>query len=298
MRPQWPAPSFVKALFTTRQGGHSTAPWDSWNMGEFVGDERAHVQANRALLQQAIQATSVYTQAAAPRYLKQVHGCDVHPLTADATTDLPPNTTQVCADAAITTQPGVVCTIMVGDCLPVLFAHKQAPVVAAAHAGWRGLAGTNGQGILETSFDSFRKAVKRWFQTQSQSLTDAEIAHDTLVWLGPCIGPQAFEVGKDVRNAFVDESESLCDSLDALNARYKACFLPHPQQRPDHWMAHLSGVARIRLQKLGITQLHGNDGSAPWCTVRNAQWYFSHRRDAAQLGSTGRMAACIWLDRT
>lgn len=294
LQPQWPAPSSVKALFTTRQGGDSAAPWDSWNMGEFVGDAPQHVAANRALLQESITALSSHKNQTQPVYLKQVHGCEVAPLNQTALQAQAIGAALTHADAAISTEPGVACTIMVGDCLPVLFAHKRAPVVAAAHAGWRGLAGEDGVGVLEAAFTQFKREVKKWYQRQSQTLTDEELAHECLAWLGPCIGPGAFEVGDEVWAAFV--GQPAVGTAPLSQADIEACFLPHPQQRAGHWMANLSGLARLRLRQMGLERVYGNDGGVGWCTVTNEQWYYSHRRDARVLGTSGRMAACVWLD--
>lgn len=263
-------------------------------MGEFVGDAPAHVAANRQLLQDSIKALSSHANQTQPLYLKQVHGCEVAPLNRSALQAQADGTALTHADAAISTEPGVACTIMVGDCLPVLFAHKRAPVVAAAHAGWRGLAGEDGTGVLEATFVQFKREVKKWYQRQSQTLSDAELAQECLAWLGPCIGPSAFEVGDEVRAAFMAPHAAGAAPLN--QADIETCFLPHPQQRAGHWMANLSGLARLRLQQMGLQRLYGNAGTIDWCTVTNSQWYYSHRRDAQVLGTTGRMAACIWLD--
>lgn len=248
LTPDWPAPAGVHAVCTTRTGGVSVAPYDSLNLGDHVGDDPAHVAANRAILQQAI--------GARPIFLNQVHGTLVVAL--DATT---PNGTV--ADACLTEQPGLACTVMVADCLPVLFASADGHCVAAAHAGWRGLAGQGGQGILEAT-------VKHMWAREAPA--DALIA-----WLGPCIGPQAFEVGDEVRAAFT--------ATDPLAAD---CFKP---RAPGKWLADLAALARLRLRALGITQIYGNDSSAPWCTVGNASDFFSYRRDRV----TGRIGASVWL---
>jgi len=248
----------VKSLLSTRQGGVSQAPWASLNVGEHVGDAPENVKANRALLAQRL--------GVAPVFLQQVHGVQV--LDVDAQT---PHGRR--ADACWTAQPGVACTIMVADCLPVLFTDPQGTWVAAAHAGWRGLAGSGGQGVLEATL---ARCLKSAASTGLQ-------ASDVRVWLGPCIGPQAFEVGPEVRAA-------LCEAdPDAQQA-----FVPH---RPDRDMADLALLARLRLQRAGVTAIFGNDSSPPWCTHTQESLFFSHRRDAARLGATGRMAACIWLDR-
>jgi hypothetical protein len=243
LTPDWPAPNGVHAICTTRVGGVSVAPYDSLNLGDHVGDDAAHVAVNRAIFQQTI--------GAHPVFLNQVHGTQV--VSLDAST--PDGTI---ADACFTDQPGLACTVMVADCLPVLFTTSDGHRVAAAHAGWRGLAGQGGVGILEASVKCLH-------------------ADDLLAWLGPCIGPQAFEVGDEVRAAFTASDPMAGD-----------CFKP---QAPGKWLADLAGLARLRLRALGITQIYGNDSSAPWCTVGNASRFFSYRRDRV----TGRFCASIWL---
>lgn len=265
--PDWPAPARVHALFTTRSGGVSQAPFDSFNLGDHVRDDPVAVATNRTRLRGA---TGVR-----PVFLAQVHGAAVAELDADTADGTE-------ADACLSTRPGVACTIMVADCLPVLFTNTAGTAVAASHAGWRGMAGEGaapaGQGVLEATFDAFVRAVQR---TDPAARHDS-VAVNTLVWLGPCIGPEAFEVGPEVREAFV--------SKHAIAA---ACF--NPSSAPGKYRANLQALARLRLQALGITQVSGNDGTPPWCTVSQASRFFSHRRDAVRLGSTGRMAACIWL---
>jgi YfiH family protein len=252
--PQWPAPAAVRAVCTTRAGGRSVAPYDSLNLGDHVGDDILAVGANRALLHEAIQAR--------PVFLSQVHGSGVAALdshTAHGTE----------ADACFTRERGVACTIMVADCLPVLFTDTQGSFVAAAHAGWRGLAGVGGTGVLEAVYKHFSAPGLDPY---------APIATKIIAWLGPCIGPEAFEVGSEVKAAF-----------EAHDPRAAACF--RPAAVAGKWLADLPALARQRLAVLGITQVSGNDGSRAWCTVSNPSRFFSHRRD----GVSGRMAACVWL---
>ena len=273
--PDWPVPIHVRGLFTTRSGGFSDAPWDSLNLGDHVGDATRHVDANRAALQKATRSR--------PVFLKQVHGVDVEQLnstTADRTT----------ADACVTTQRGVVCTIMVADCLPVLLTNTDGTAVAAAHAGWRGLAGNHENsgkskkiGVLEAVFAAFQALN----MPESQVLR-VQAAPEIIAWLGPCIGPKAFEVGAEVKAAF-----------EAGQPGASQFFVPVSQGK---YLADLAGLARARLRALGITQVYGNDSSAQWCTVGNPSRFFSHRRDAGAVkdggngfNTTGRMAACIWL---
>jgi polyphenol oxidase len=282
--PDWPAPASVHALCTTRAGGVSVPPYDSLNLGTHVGDDPAAVQTNRNTLQRAVQAR---TPRARATFLNQVHGvgvAHVDLLTPDGTD----------ADACITTTPGAVCTIMVADCLPVLLAHRSGAVVGAAHAGWRGLAGADGCGVIESVFECLKALALDGkglaaINSEANSSPGGEdsaddIAKDTLVWLGPCIGPEAFEVGAEVRSAFCD-----------IDTAAQHCFVPRADA-PGKYLCDLAGLARLRLRALGITHIYGNNSTAPWCTVANASRFFSHRRDSAALGGSGRFAACIWRD--
>ena len=280
--PDWPAPAGVQALCTTRAGGVSQGPYASMNLGTHVGDDPQAVQTNRARLQAALGQS---TPGARPVFLSQVHGTGVAALTAST-----PDNTE--ADACVATDAGVVCTIMVADCLPVLLAHTSGAVVGAAHAGWRGLAGQSGVGVLESAmralFERFQtlaltsKAQAAIENVANNAESFETVARGTLAWLGPCIGPQAFEVGPEVREAFC-----------AAGPQYSACFVPSPTQQ-GKWLADLAGLARLRLQAMGVTRIDGNDSSAAWCTVTQSARFFSHRRDTALLGGSGRLAACIW----
>jgi len=241
---------------TERQGGCSLPPWDSWNLGDHVGDRSEHVFRNRETLAQRTRVAHVYWQ--------QVHGTQVQKLHSDTVSG-------GVADGVWTPEAGVACTMLVADCLPVLVSDAEGTAVAALHAGWRGLAGQAGHGVLEAlvchgggwgSLPQRRQAV---------------------VWLGPCIGPAAFEVGPEVREAFV--------RVDPVDSR---CFAPLATSGGLKFQADLSGLARLRLQRLGFERIYGNDGTLPWCTYSNPSRFFSHRRDHALLGSSGRMAACIW----
>jgi polyphenol oxidase len=239
--PDWPVPTGVRAVCTTRAGGVSQGALGGLNLGGHVGDEPVNVAANRAQFGAAI--------GVRPVFLQQVHGTDVLPI--DATTP-----DGAVADACTAVDRGVACTIMVADCLPVLFTGPDGGRVAAAHAGWRGLAA----GVLEHTVAAFGDTRP-------------------MAWLGPCIGPNAFEVGDEVRAAFVAQS------ADAA-----ACF------RPGHalgkWWADLPALAGQRLRAAGVEAVYGNDGSDAWCTVRNPLRFFSHRRD----GVSGRFAAAVWRD--
>lgn len=265
LQPDWPAIPGVQAVFTTRVGGYSAAPWDSMNLGDHVRDEPQHVAANRQLLQAVL--SDMAAQEVHTPFLQQVHGCDVLCVQQDT-----PNGQAF--DACVTMETGVACIVMVADCLPVLFAHRCGLAVAAAHAGWRGLLGKDGHGVLEATWQAYAQ--------QLGVAADADLAAQTQVWLGPCIGPQAFEVGDEVRTFFMQAQPHAADGFTPADAV------------AGKWLANLPQLARQRLQALGLQHIYGNDGGAPWCTVSNPSRFFSHRRDAAVLGSTGRMAVCIW----
>lgn len=250
----WPPIPGVQACMSERPGGVSAPPWDALNLGNHVGDDPQAVARNRQLLAQRL--------GARPVFMEQVHGTAVLALGRDTPDGLQ-------ADACWTKEPGVACTVMVADCLPVLLCDEQGQWVAAAHAGWRGLAGVQGQGVLESLWQ--------------QLLAQGADASRTRAWLGPCIGPQAFEVGPEVLEAFAQGGLAL--------AGY---FRPQPGGR---FLADLAGLAHWRLQQLGIERAAGNTRQPDWCTVAQPSRFFSHRRDSRVLGSTGRMAACIWRGR-
>ncbi len=261
--PRWPAPPGVRALMSTTAGGMSQGLFASMNLGDHVGDAPQAVAHNRQRLAAAL--------GARPVFLRQVHGVQVAELAPDSPDGL-------LADGALSRRPGLACVVMVADCLPILLTHAQQPVVAALHAGWRGLAGDGqGRGIVEAGWDALQAAT---------GLAGAQLAQGLIAWLGPCIGPQAFEVGAEVREAFV-----------RVQPQAQACFTAHA---PGKYLADLPALARLRLAGLGITQVFGNDGSADWCTVARSR-FFSHRRVSGRVGAQpgdtgGRMAACIWLD--
>ena len=244
--PDWPGvPENVAAFTTLRQGGVSVAPWSDGegggglNLGQHVEDDPAHVTENRRRLRSILPAE--------PVWLTQVHGTVVRDA-ADAGGPLQ-------ADASVADRPGVVCAMMTADCLPVLFCDTAGSVVGAAHAGWRGLVG----GVLENTVAAMRERG----------------AGDIMAWLGPAIGPQRFEVGGDVLDAFM-----------ACDAQSKAAFTPIAG-RDGKYLADIYQLARFRLQQVGVDQITGGDH----CTVIEAGSFYSYRRD--QL--TGRMASLIWL---
>jgi hypothetical protein len=239
--PDWPVPGRVRAAVSTRQGpGVSIEPFERLNLGANCGDEPQAVLANRRALRQALALPGE------PHWLRQVHGIDVAEV-AGAAADQPP-----VADAAVTRLRGEPLAILTADCLPVLFCAADGSEIAAAHAGWRGLAG----GVLE--------ATLRHLQTPAGAV---------MVWLGPCIGAASYEVGDEVREAFI-----------ADDAAATACFAP---TRPDHWLCDLAGLARHRLAHAGVSAIYGGG----FDTLADPRFY-SYRRDAAR---SGRFASLIWL---
>jgi polyphenol oxidase len=235
--PDWPAPAGVKACVTTRAGGVSLAPFDSLNLGDHVEDSPEAVSENRRRLTDTFNIQ--------PAWLRQVHGVVV--VEAD-----PGQIAE--ADGSWTGTPGIACTAMTADCLPALFCNRDGTRVAAAHAGWRGLA----TGVLEATIKSL-------------DVAPAEI----LVWLGPAIGPHAFEVGPEVREVF---TQQLAETARAFV----------PSQNPGKFMADIYQLARLRLAAHGITAVYGGD----FCTVTDPRFY-SYRRSLR----TGRFASLIWLER-
>jgi hypothetical protein len=244
--PAWRAPG-VDALMTTRAGGLSAAPFDAMNLGRRVGDDPAVVARNEALF--------AATLGAVPVYLRQVHGCKVLRLEPS---DSAQSTTQREADASVTTHAGLACTVLVADCLPVLFAAVQGRAVGAAHAGWRGLAA----GVLEATLAEVCSAA-RCDSAQVQC------------WLGACIGPRRFEVGGDVLQAFgVDPGAGSAPGFEARGN--------------GKWLADLVWLAGSRLKASGVRDIHGGQ----WCTFEDEARFFSYRRAR----TTGRMAAAIWIE--
>jgi YfiH family protein len=243
MAPDWPVDARVGALMSTRAGGASAGAWASLNLGIAVGDDPAAVAENRRRFAAALGVPALY--------LRQVHGAAVLRLRRGDGDGLGAEP----ADAAITTEPGIACTVQVADCLPLLFAAPEGRGVGAAHAGWRGLAA----GVLDATVAALSEAVA------------CEPA-DLVAWLGPCIGPRQFEVGADVVDAF------------GGGPRFVPRARAGGQQR---WLADLPGLARDRLRALGVVRVSGGT----WCTVEDRSRFFSYRRD----GITGRMAAAVWL---
>jgi YfiH family protein len=238
--PEWPAPPGVRAVATLRSGGASSGPYGSFNLGDHVGDDPAAVAANRARLRAELEL------AVEPCWLRQVHGTGVAQAVAGGS---PPE-----ADAAVTGLPGVACVVLTADCLPVLFARRDGTQVAAAHAGWRGLVA----GVLEATVRALCAAGGG--------------PADLLAWLGPAIGPEAYEVGGEVH--------------DALLAADPGAGVALRPGRPGHWWLDLYTAARRRLGSAGVTAVYGG----AWCTATEAEKFFSYRRD----GTCGRQATLVW----
>lgn len=236
LSPDWPAPPNVRSLVTTRHGGVSVSPYFSLNLGDHVGDDPVAVAANRARLREMLPDE--------PVWLKQVHGSGI--VNADCAAAIPE------ADGSHARKSGVVCAVLTADCLPVLLCDRAGTVVAAAHAGWRGLAG----GVVEAAVQSL--AVE---------------PGDVLAWLGPAIGPGAFEVGGEVRMAFMRSAPEAA-----------LAFRPHGDGK---WLADIYLLARQRLARVGVTQVFGGGE----CTYHDHERFYSYRRD----GVTGRMASLVWL---
>jgi len=241
----------VGALMTTRAGGHSSGRYASMNVGLAVGDDAKAVAANRCAIADAC--------GVAPVFLRQVHGVRVARIGRSDVDALEP----IEADAAVTTEPEVVCVVQVADCLPVLLAAPDGRAVAAAHAGWRGLA----SGVLEASVAAICTA-------------SGVRPGDLRAWLGACIGQRAFEVGPDVLAAFGADSDNASTGGVGADRRFLA-------GRPGRWHADLRGLACDRLAALGVVQVSASDE----CVAADASRFFSYRRD----GITGRMAAAIWI---
>lgn len=241
LRPDWPAPGNVRSLITTREGGVSRAPFDGFNLATHVGDDAEAVASNRALLSRRC--------GAQPVWLEQVHGTGVVELDkCSVAAEVP------VADASVSRSPGLACAVLTADCLPVLLCDRAGTVVAAAHAGWRGLAA----GVLEETVE--RMQVK---------------PRDLLGWLGPAIGPQAFEVGDEVRALFVTSDPVAADAFVATG-------------KPGKWLADLFMLARQSLLRTGV----GWVGGGGTCTFTDHKRFYSYRRE----GTTGRFASLIWLD--
>jgi len=239
IRADWPAPRGVHAWVTTRDGGVSRGPYASLNLADHVGDDPIAVTRNREILARAL------ALPAEPVWLEQVHGC--------AVADVRESGRGCRADAAVGRGPGQVCVVLTADCLPILLCDRSGTRVAAVHAGWRGLA----DGVLEASLAMLGRP-----------------GGDVMAWLGPAIGPDAFEVGDEVRMRFLADDPAAA-----------GCFRPRGGGR---WLADLFGLARRRLAAQGVCAVYGGGQ----CTVSDPRRFYSYRRD----GMTGRMASLIWCD--
>lgn len=237
--PDWPAPARVQARVTTRCGGVSMAPYASFNLGDHVGDDPVAVAANREALRACLPAE--------PVWLKQVHGHKI--ANADHAEGVPE------ADGSVARESGIVCAVLTADCLPVLLCDRAGSVIAAAHAGWRGLA----DGVVESAVKSMAIAPE-----------------EMLAWLGPAIGPQAFEVGDEVRQIFMAQHQAA-----------EEAFSPRSSPNGGKWLADIYMLARQRLARIGVQQIFGGN----FCTHTDAERFYSYRRD----GATGRMASLVWL---
>ncbi|MGB0722323.1 MAG: peptidoglycan editing factor PgeF [Gammaproteobacteria bacterium] len=241
----WPAPVGVHGLCTTRRGGTSQAPFDSLNLGDHMGDDPQAVARNRLAVERALKLPRT------PVWLQQVHGVRA----VDAgTPESALAETPICADASVAHRPGAVCVVMTADCLPVLFCDRAGHHVGAAHAGWRGLAA----GVLERTVAAMGVP-----------------AADLLAWMGPAIGPDAFEVGDEVRAEFIRTDPQAAEAF-------------RPGAQAGKWMADLYTLARQRLQRAGVEAVSGGG----FCTFSDERRFFSYRRD----GTTGRMASLAWID--
>lgn len=239
IRPDWPAPDRVRALQTTRMGGVSQGRYASLNLGDHVGDDPACVEENRRIVRQYLPGEALW--------MKQVHGV--------AVAEMGGNVAGVETDAALTRQAGQVCVVLTADCLPVLLCDRNGSVVAAVHAGWRGLCA----GVIEQTVAAMGVA-----------------GEELLAWLGPAIGSTAFEVGEEVRAAFLARDERAADAFVAKTG--------------GKWLADIYLLARLRLGNLGVTAIYGGGH----CTLSEREHFFSYRRD----GETGRMGSFIWLENS
>ncbi len=247
IRPVWAAPNDVQAAITTRHGGVSVAPYDSLNLGYATADDRTAVTRNERLT-----AAALGVPEADIRWVYQVHGTEVHHAES-VPANTPLGATEIKGDAVVSHTPGLVCAVKVADCMPLLFAARDGSAVGAAHAGWRGLSG----GVLERTVEALRVAPEQ-----------------IVAWMGPCIGPTAFEVGEEVRAAFV--------AHDPLAAQH---FVP--RATPGKFLCDMYAIAKQRLRAIGVTNVSGGQ----YCTFKQPELFFSHRREPI----TGRMAAFVWI---
>lgn len=238
IQPNWNSPPGIRACCTTRRGGVSAAPFDSLNLALHVGDDAKRVAQNRILLQQQLQLPTE------PCWINQTHGTHTVTLEQDISRD---------ADAAVTRVPGTIAVVMIADCLPILLCNQDGSEVAAVHAGWRGLQA----GVIQSALTTMNSSNRR-----------------VMAWIGPGISQSCFEVGDEVRTAFID---SMRDA--------QTCFSVH---REGHWLCDLAGLAERVLKAQGVGEVFRDSH----CSYRDADRFYSYRRVA----TTGRMAALIWIN--
>ena len=262
-RPQWGLERFgVRMHLSFRSGGVSQAPYDSLNLGLHVGDTPSLVNSNREIFQEQLGVRAVF--------LDQRHGVGVIEIDHSTPSGLS-------ADAAFTLKPGVACTMMVADCMPVLLADEGGRLVAAVHVGWRGLVGlAEDSTLLPKSVVENAHHLMRLSMAETFGPTRSRLH----AWLGPCIGPGSFEVGEQVLEAFRQK-----------DPRNLQAFKAHSHDK-NKWVADLPQLVRHQLKGLGVFDIWGNEGSSQWCTVSRPDLYFSHRRDRL----SGRFAASIWIE--
>ena len=237
--PNWPVPSHIKSMQTLRAGGKSEGKYKSFNLATHVNDEINSVNSNRDLLDQFLPSS--------PHWLNQTHSVDV--------IELPP--LKFNADASYTKEKDTVCVVQTADCLPLLVTNKKGTIVAAIHAGWRGLL----NGVIENTIHKMNMSP-----------------HELLIWLGPAISQKYFEVGADVKDSFCENDREAEKAFRAISDQ--------------KWLADIYHLAKIRLKASGVTEIYGGSVTDDYCTFANEADYFSYRRD----GATGRMASLIWIE--
>lgn len=242
LKPDWPAPPSIKAFTTTRKFGHSKAPYDKFNLADHVEDDPEAVKKNRQQLREEL---ALPTQ---PLWIHQVHGTKV--ISLDEVHDSSPE-----ADAVITQSPHRVCAVLTADCLPILLCNSEGNEVGAIHAGWKGLLA----GVIDSTLEALN--------TPNEQL---------MVWLGPAIGPDAFEVDAEIRDAYMKR-----------NLNNQSAF----KEKEGHWHGDIYQLAKINLLQLGVHQVYGGN----FCTYTDEQRFYSFRRSK---GVTGRMASIIWIEDT
>jgi len=271
IKPDWPVPDHIKAFTTTRMGGISPSPYDSFNLGDHVGDDPNAVSQNRFFLKESLQLPTD------PSWLQQVHGN--HIISADSMDGADNVLPKIEADGSFSLKKNSVCVIMTADCLPLLLTDKAGKMVMALHGGWRSLAA----GIIKKGISVFEK-----FDC---------CAADLMVWLGPAIGPEVYEVGQEVKDQFSIYEAAFKPSLFESSKKVGAA------KKESRWLMDIYAIAKMQLNACGVTEIYGGDH----CTYKESELFYSHRRDGKQDGieggkqggqqggQTGRMASLIWL---